>query len=762
MKRTIIIEQFLKEIESLNNKVDKLKVFETNARDKTKTLDVSELKSFSWLENSPVCTKIVDLDFNLQYMSRSGIDKLKIGDISPYYGKPYPLSFYSDSFKIPMQECLHTVKKTKAPITQEASILDSDGNELWFQSTLIPIKNIQNNIDYFMIVSLDITERKKVEQSIIKTKEFNEALLNTTPDIVYVYDLIDHKNVYSNDGNMKILGYSQQEVLDFGKNHLSNLMHPEDSEVYKNEILPQYQSAKDGAIIVFEYRVKHKNGNWHWLQSRESVFNRNKGKVTQIIGVADDITKRKKAEEKLKTTKERLKSTFNLSPSIIASVNIKTGYFTDASAAVTRILGYTVDEFTSIPFIKLIHQEDIEKTKHAVSEKLKGNDVASFENRYLCKNGTYKWIAWQGTKPDENGIITAIGSDLSDKKQVEEDLKKSIEELEKYRQQLETENVLLKKEISLSFNYEDMVYSSEEISNVLNQVEQVAKTDATVLILGETGTGKELIAKAIHKTSSRKNNSLIRVNCAAIPSELIESELFGHTKGSFTGAIENRIGKFELADGGTIFLDEIGELPLALQPKLLRAIQEGEIEPIGSSKIRKLDVRIIAATNKDLKKETEDKSFREDLYFRLNVFPITIPPLRNRIEDIPVLIDHFVNKYSKKHGKVIKYITDLTLQQMKSYAWPGNIRELENVIERAVIVSNQDLLIIQEFDNSSSNIAAIKNHTASLDEVQRNHIIKVLNETQWTIDGHQGAAIVLGLKPSTLRDRMKKLGIKRL
>jgi transcriptional regulator with GAF, ATPase, and Fis domain len=300
------------------------------------------------------------------------------------------------------------------------------------------------------------------------------------------------------------------------------------------------------------------------------------------------------------------------------------------------------------------------------------------------------------------------------------------------------------------------------MSNVLTQVEQVAPTDATVLILGETGTGKELIARAIHNTSKRKNNSLIKVNCAAIPSELIESELFGHIKGSFTGAIDHRIGKFELADGGTLFLDEIGELPLHLQPKLLRAIQEGEIEPIGSSKLKKLDDRIIAATNRDLKVETQEKRFREDLYFRLNVFPIKIPALRERADDIPVLMEHFVSKYCKKHHKQIKYISDDTLNQMRSYSWPGNIRELENLIERAIIICQEDLLVIPEFNNSSESKTRIKKSTATLAEVQRNHIIKVLNQTHWKIDGINGAAKLLDLKPSTLRDRMKKLGIKRI
>jgi len=358
------------------------------------------------------------------------------------------------------------------------------------------------------------------------------------------------------------------------------------------------------------------------------------------------------------------------------------------------------------------------------------------------------------SKEPNNNTIYCVLRDITKRKLDEE-------ELEKYRTQLETENIYLKEEISLAFNYEDLVYSSIEISEVLTLVEQVATTDATVLVLGETGTGKELIAKAIHNTSERKNKSLIRVNCAAIPSELLESELFGHTKGSFTGAIKNRIGKFELANGGTLFLDEIGELPVALQPKLLRAIQEGEIEPIGSTEVRKLDIRIVAATNKDLNKEIEEKRFREDLYFRLNVFPVTVPPLRERIEDIPVLIDHFVKKYSIKHGKEIKHISDLTLQQMKSYAWPGNVRELENVIERAVIISNHDLLVVHEFDSSPQSKTIIKHNSNALEEVQSNHILKILIETNWKIDGKEGAAVLLDIKPSTLRDRMKKFGIKR-
>ncbi|MEO8934084.1 MAG: sigma 54-interacting transcriptional regulator [Xanthomarina sp.] len=333
-------------------------------------------------------------------------------------------------------------------------------------------------------------------------------------------------------------------------------------------------------------------------------------------------------------------------------------------------------------------------------------------------------------------------------------------ELSKLKKELEQENTYLREEIDLVFNYEEMVYGSAAFSQVLTEVEQVANTTATVLLLGESGTGKELIARAIHNISGRKNKPLIKVNCAAIPRELIESELFGHKKGSFTGAIKDKLGKFQLADGGTLFLDEIGELPMEMQPKLLRAIQESEIEQIGGTEAQKVDIRIIAATNRDLEKEIKEKNFREDLFFRINVFPITIPPLRERVEDIPILIEHFVNKFSKLYSKNIKYISDVTKSNLQTYSWPGNIRELENLIERAVILSNNNTLNIPNF-KSSEKESLISSTVLSLDDVQRNYIKKILKKCHWKIDGPKGAAELLHLKPSTLRDRIRKLDIKK-
>lgn len=333
-------------------------------------------------------------------------------------------------------------------------------------------------------------------------------------------------------------------------------------------------------------------------------------------------------------------------------------------------------------------------------------------------------------------------------------------ELNVLKKKLEQENSYLREEIELAFNYEEMVYSSRAFSQVLTDVERVAATNATVLLLGESGTGKELLARAIHNISERKNKPLIKVNCAAIPRELIESEFFGHKKGSFTGAINDKLGKFQLADGGTLFLDEIGELPIEMQPKLLRAIQESEIEQVGGTKTQKVDIRIIVATNRDLQQEVKIKNFREDLYFRINVFPINIPPLRDRVEDIPILLEHFVNKYAKLYNKSVKFISEETKRNLQNYSWPGNVRELENMIERAVILSEEEKLIISNFQNSEKEIL-ISSTVPSLDDIQRNYIQKILKQCHWKIDGPDGAAGLLQMKPSTLRDRIKKLGIKK-
>ncbi|MCI0483150.1 MAG: sigma 54-interacting transcriptional regulator, partial [candidate division NC10 bacterium] len=291
-------------------------------------------------------------------------------------------------------------------------------------------------------------------------------------------------------------------------------------------------------------------------------------------------------------------------------------------------------------------------------------------------------------------------------------------------------------------------------------VETVAPTDATVLLLGETGTGKELIARALHDLSPRKDRALVRLNCAALPAGLIESELFGHEKGAFTGALGRKIGRFELADGGTIFLDEVGDLPPDLQAKLLRVLQEGDFERVGSTATLKVDVRVIAATHRDLEKASQEGTFRPDLYYRLSVFPIAIPPLRERKEDIPLLVKHFVLKYGAKFGKQVETIPEKTMHALLDYSWPGNVRELENVVERAVIVNMGSQLELGEW-LPKPGVTEVGARVLMLEELEREHITKTLELTGWRVSGERGAAKLLGLKPTTLGARMRKLGITR-
>jgi len=339
------------------------------------------------------------------------------------------------------------------------------------------------------------------------------------------------------------------------------------------------------------------------------------------------------------------------------------------------------------------------------------------------------------------------------------ELRTALAEIQAMKDQLETENIYFRHENKMQHLFENIIGQSDGLKYVLYRAEQVAPANTTVLILGETGTGKELIAAAIHNMSPRKDRPLITVNCAALPGNLIESELFGREKGAFTGADSRQVGRFEVANGSTLCLDEIGELPLELQAKLLRVIQHNEFERLGSSHTIKVDVRIVATTNRDLEDEIRKGRFRQDLYYRLNVFPITVPPLRLRKEDIPPMVQAFVERYSRKLGKHITSIQKETLQALQEYPWPGNVRELESIIERAMILCPGP--VFQLTDRLDTHSLPLSSTARTLEETERNQIHKILSETRWHIEGKDGAAAILGLNPSTLRARMHKLGIVR-
>jgi len=354
-------------------------------------------------------------------------------------------------------------------------------------------------------------------------------------------------------------------------------------------------------------------------------------------------------------------------------------------------------------------------------------------------------------------LLWEIFSNALERKRADQKIQNALAEIQQLKDRLEAENVYLRDQIDVEYKHEEIIGKSVAIRNVLLQIKQVAATDSTVLILGETGTGKELIARAIHNASARKARAMIKVNCAALPATLIEAELFGHEKGAYTGAVSTQIGRFEAANGSTIFLDEIGELPLELQSKLLRVIQEGQFERLGNPKPIKVDVRVVAATNKSLAQAVKEGSFREDLYYRLNVFPVSVPPLRERREDIPLLVWAMVEEFGKVFGKTVERIPKKNMEAMERYRWPGNIRELRNLVERAMILNNGTTLVVDIQDGS----AMAASEPMTIEGVERMHINSVLEKTGWRIRGRNGAAEILGLKPTTLNSKMKKLGIKR-
>jgi len=481
--------------------------------------------------------------------------------------------------------------------------------------------------------------------------------------------------------------------------------------------------------------------------------------------VSEDIARRKQHEESLKQaeTKYRTVADFTFDWEYWANLDDSLEY---VSPSCERISGYTRWDFIDNPslFTEIIVPDDRDiwhRHYHDCRQEPKPREV---QFRIQRRDGQVCWIE-HSCQPvtDPQGFLQgfrASNRDITSRKLAEVDLRTAYAKIEQLKNQLEAETAYLQAEIKLEHNFENIVGNSAALKYVLYKVEQVAAADTTVLVLGETGTGKELVARAIHNNSPRKCRPLVKVNCATLPSHLIESELFGHEPGAFTGARTRQLGRFEVADGTSIFLDEIGELPLELQTRLLRVLQDGEFERLGSSRTIKVNVRVIAATNRDLEEEVRKGRFREDLFYRLNVFPITVPPLRDRGEDISLLTRYFVEKASKRLGRSIEQIPESIVAKLKSYDWPGNIRELENVIERAVINSPGSRLCLAD-DLAGPARKQMSSPLKSLQETEKEHILRVLQATNWRIDGAKGAALILDMNPSTLRSRMRKIGIQK-
>ena len=477
-----------------------------------------------------------------------------------------------------------------------------------------------------------------------------------------------------------------------------------------------------------------------------------------------EIEERKRAEKAVRKSQERYMLAVSGSTDGIWDWDIlsNTVFYSDRFK---EILGYAPEEFPEKvdAFRSRLHPEDADAFWAAVERHLQEHVPYNIEYRLKTNSGEYQWFLARGQAIwDDKGNATRMAGsikNITERMEAAQNLRDALVEIRELKNHLEAEKAYLQEEIKLEYNFENIIGNSDELRYTLYKVEQIAQTDTAVIILGETGTGKELIARAIHASSPRKNRTLVKVNCATLPLNLMESELFGYEKGAFTGAFNRRLGRFEVADGATLFLDEIGELPLELQAKLLRVIQDGEFERLGSSRTLKVDVRIIAATNRNLEEEVRNGRFRKDLWYRLNIFPITVPPLRNRKQDLPLLVDFFVERVSRKLGKSIDTIPKSVMSALQNYHWPGNVRELENVIERAVInTSGNKLRLMDTLDTPQKDLATTPK---TLETVERDHIIRILEETRWKVSGKNSAAEILGLNSSTLRARMRKLGIRK-
>jgi formate hydrogenlyase transcriptional activator len=457
------------------------------------------------------------------------------------------------------------------------------------------------------------------------------------------------------------------------------------------------------------------------------------------------------------------------------------GLCTDFNQPWLDFTGRTLEQELGEGWLEGVHAEDRRQCIDDYLAAFRERESFALQYRLRRADGAYCWVLDNGVPhyTREGGFLGYIGSciDITESKHMREELARALLEVRQLKEQLHNESIYLRDEAKIAAHFGQIIGHSETLKSALLQVEQVAATDSTVIITGETGTGKELFAHAIHSLSPRRDSPLIKVNCSALPTTLIESELFGHEKGAFTGANARRIGRFELAHGGTIFLDEVGDLPLESQAKLLRVLQDWEFERLGSNKTIKVDVRVVAATNQALEELVRDGKFRADLYFRLSVFPIHLPPLRERREDIQSLVSFFVNQFSQKLGKRIEIIAADALEALERYAWPGNVRELKNVLEKAVILSNggklrlndgvQPLWATEPSAEAVTEPKTIETETDAarrvgrLEEVERKHILEVMEQTYWRVEGEYGAASILGLRPGTLRSRMKKLGIRR-
>ena len=588
-------------------------------------------------------------------------------------------------------------------------------------------------------------EHKYAEDKLRQSEQELRQLIDAVPQHIFVLGP-EGSCLYTNLVAREYHGLSQDDPQG---DHLAMFVHPDE----RDTVLSEHQRLiSRGIPYELEARLLGKDGQYRWFLVRVSPSRDEGGDIIRWYGTRTEIEDRKRAEEKLRQDEKELRRITDAIDQRIA-VHGPDGKMLYANRVMLEYSGLSLEDVMADNFrARLVHPDDLERSRVERQQGLERGTPFELELRARRKDGQHRWflVRYNPFRDDEGRIIRwySTGTDIDDRKRDEERTQK--------------ENLALREEIDHSSMFEEIVGSSQVIRNILTQVTKVAPSDSTVLVLGETGTGKELIARAIHKRSRRSSRAFITVNCAAIPASLIASELFGHEKGAFTGAHQRRLGRFELADGGTIFLDEIGDLPAETQIALLRVLQEGEIERVGGSHSISVDVRVLAATNRDLKEAMAAGTFRQDLFYRLNVFPIQVPSLRERVDDIPLLVTYLIEHYAKKAGKKIRNIQKETRELFQAYDWPGNIRELQNVIQRAVVLCESETFSVDETwlkpegRRLSGSVVPLG---ATLAEQEKEIIEAALTDCRGQVGGSTGAAAKLGLPRQTLESKITALGI---
>jgi formate hydrogenlyase transcriptional activator len=626
-------------------------------------------------------------------------------------------------------------------------VRNAQGTYRWFLSRAEPLRPKDGTLLYWIGINIDIEEHRRAEEQLRQSESYLAEAQRLSHTGSWAWSP-DTDVRYWSEECYRVLGFDPRDGLPRFEEFFQRI-HPDDQPAIREQIQTIQTSFREKAQWEADYRIVHPDDSVRDIHVVSHPVLSTSGHLVELVGTVIDVTERKRAEEELRRSEMELRQILDLTPQMLAVLGPRRERLY-ANRATLVYLGVSLDDWRQGTIDSNVHPDDIERRKTYADRALLDGLAYELEVRLRNCDGSYRWFSARNNPlHDEQGRVIrwyVAYTDIEDRKRAEERLRE--------------ENVALREEIDKTSMFEEIVGASPALTAMLSRVSKVAATDSTVLLTGETGTGKELVARAIHKQSPRSSRAFVSVNCAAIPRELIASELFGHEKGAFTGATQRRPGRFELADGGTIFLDEVGELLPDTQIALLRVLQEREFERVGGTQPIQVDVRVIAATNRDLNAAAASGTFRQDLFYRLNVFPLEMPPLRERKEDIPVLVEYFIDRYARKAGKAFRRVNKRTLDRLQWYPWPGNVRELQNVIERSVILSETDEFTIDEsWLSAGRRIESRLTLSGSLAAHEKAIIEEALRASSGQVFGPSGAAARLGMPRSTLESKIRALGI---